>query len=349
MLTSCDNRCSGHGVCDQVQGLCSCYDNWGLGMSHISGDCADRICPFEIAWFDFPNSIGTRHGYLECAGVGICNRVSGECECFEGFEGKACQRRTCPNGCSGHGTCKFIEKVGYGAVEFDYRHSNFHQSLETFSYYGWDKRKMRGCLCDPEYTEYDCSKRLCPRGNDVMVSRDNVNTYQSQLLHLMTDYSNGESLSDLNGKTFAITFKSQINETFTTMPIVFDSTDLTAMALAIRRSMKRLPQHVVDEVEITLHIRGPANSHLLIVVQFTGANTQGPQYLLTIEDAYCADGCTPRLSGIKLFRGNSSEVVQSDYNNYECGRRGRCDYKTGVCKCFEGFTGVGCSVTTSLR
>lgn len=86
--SACDNGCSGHGQCT-LHGVCKCYDNWGIGLSHLSGDCSERICPFELAWVDTPDKKGSRHKYAECANRGICNRESGECECFPGYEGKA--------------------------------------------------------------------------------------------------------------------------------------------------------------------------------------------------------------------------------------------------------------------
>merc|ERR1719198_1435288 len=45
------------------------------------------------------------HSMLECAGQGICDRATGNCECFPGYEGEACTRSVCPNDCSGNGIC----------------------------------------------------------------------------------------------------------------------------------------------------------------------------------------------------------------------------------------------------
>jgi hypothetical protein len=73
---ACDNQCSGHGTCGK-NGVCECFDNWGLGLSHDSGDCSDRICPYDFAWVDNPDSKGRFHKYSECSGQGLCARGTG--------------------------------------------------------------------------------------------------------------------------------------------------------------------------------------------------------------------------------------------------------------------------------
>ena len=82
----------------------------------------------------------------------------------------------------------------------------------------------------------------------------------------------------------------------------------------------------------------------------TGANVQGPQNLITVKHISCSDGCTPKLTGLDLKWDsmNVTEVVQSDYNSYECGRRGKCDYSSGQCTCFSGYSGLSCGTITSL-
>ena len=49
--------------------------------------------------------------WTECSNRGICDRETGECECFPGYEGMACQRYQCARNkitgeeCSGRGIC----------------------------------------------------------------------------------------------------------------------------------------------------------------------------------------------------------------------------------------------------
>lgn len=354
---ACDNGCSGHGECT-LQGICKCHDNWGLGLSHLSGDCSERICPYDIAWVDTPNSIGNHHKYAECSNRGICNRGTGECECFPGYEGRACARTACPNDCSGHGRCEYIQNLAYGAVAADYDQNSQYlpQTAETFTYYEWDKGKTRGCVCDPEYGDADCSKRMCPYGTDIMDQRDKLTVtgkYQVQKFLFTSDASVlGQSWED-HTVTFALTFKSKLNETYTTQPINMYSGpgDFRQFLLNIRDALMRLPNRVIDRVDVAGH-HDSAFNRAYVNVTFNGDNVQGPQHKLTVKAYHCGDGCTPKVSGLSdyLMPGsqNITELQLSDYNSFECGRRGKCDYETGVCNCFAGYSGASCGTISCL-
>ena len=348
----CDNSCSGHGTCS-VKGVCQCYDNFGVGLSHDSGDCSDRICPYEISWVDTPDKSGKHHRYAECAGAGICNRASGECACFPGYEGKGCVRSTCPNSCSGHGQCTYIEDLSFGTVPNDYNSSYYTfapQSDHTFKYNSWDTKKSRACVCDPEYGEVDCSSRMCPYATDVMDVRNNLlvaGKFQVQQIILEPD--NGASTDSLSGKTIALTFKSKLNESFVTRPLYIDASTsgIHKFALDVQYELMRLPNGVIDRVAVKGSI---IHGSLNLNITFSGNAVQGPQHLLTVKDVSCGDGCTPQLVAPLLAHGTRKviELQSSDYQSYECGRRGKCDYTSGICGCFTGYTGVACNVITAL-
>jgi hypothetical protein len=51
------------------------------------------------------------HFYMECSNQGLCDRGTGVCECFEGYNGRACAATSCPNDCSGKGTCSSIAEM----------------------------------------------------------------------------------------------------------------------------------------------------------------------------------------------------------------------------------------------
>jgi len=369
VYSACDNHCSGHGTCT-TDDVCVCFDNWGVGLSHDSADCSERVCPYEIAWVDTPDLTGNFHKYLECSGRGICQRDSGECACFDGYEGKGCQRTTCPNDCSGHGTCEYIEDLKFQATWNDYQEDGFFADAKTFDYHDWDRHKERTCVCDALYGDYDCSKRMCPYGNDVLDTRVNQDLLIDRHVQRIEFNFPAVERANINSKTFALSFKTKLNETFTTIPIVMgdpDAFDHAEFANDVQLALLMLPNKVIDGVSVTSHTivlgtnvatdtESLAAFKLALTVTFTGDNVQGMQHLLVVHDYECDAGCTPKLTGIPVetrtdadhFISQINTTETADYNSYECGRRGKCDYSTGLCQCFSGYTGENCNTLHAL-
>merc|ERR1711988_813562 len=164
------------------------------------------------------------------------------------------------------------------------------------------------------------------------------------------------TLADFVGNSFSLTFTSKMNETFTTVPIELASADaagLTDIAADIDAALQNLPNKVIsggkdgdsgEEGGVKVTALSIAHSASLIIqVTFTGSSVHGKQNLLEIDATTSAS--------TKLAQGTVSSVKETtpaDYNSYECGRRGKCDYDTGICSCFEGYTGEACTTLTAL-
>lgn len=108
------NYCNGHGRCASNGTDCICDIGWGSWFeltNYRAPDCSARSCPSGPAWSDLPLTNTTAHQPAECSNAGLCNRLTGQCVCNAGFEGKACNRYKCPNDCSGHGRCKSMRRL----------------------------------------------------------------------------------------------------------------------------------------------------------------------------------------------------------------------------------------------
>ena len=133
---------------------CTCY-NRPNGDSAWSGhDCSLRTCPKGTAWAGDPVTANDAHPLLECSNKGVCDRQTGECACFENYDGKSCERTICPNDCSGRGICMTQKALA----------ANQGTTYTT----PWDAQKHVGCLCDIGYRGPDCSLKECPSGGDVL-------------------------------------------------------------------------------------------------------------------------------------------------------------------------------------
>jgi len=254
-----NNACSGHGSCGQYD-KCTCYRNW-QGVS-----CNERICPFSPAWADenaqsnriLGGGIRDGHTYKECGGKGICDRSTGQCECFAAFGGKGCSRMLCPNSCSGHGTCEYLDTV-------------------ASSYNDWDAHRIQICQCDPGYEGHDCSKRKCKPGDDPVTHFTETSApYGRETQTIAVTADAGE---------FILKYTDWRGETWKTWAIPHDAT-----ARYVEEALRALPNHAMAGVTVS---KTSADWY----VTFAGTDLSGDQPSLSSEIDGCdVAGCQPYYS-----------------------------------------------------
>ena len=210
--SSCDNACSGHGICLD-NGVCECFQGWGVGLSYDSGDCSQRICPYEFAWVDSPDRIGDHHKYVECSAKGICNRDTGECECFPGYEGKACSRTTCPNKCSGHGQCIYLAEQPFKSVIGDYYNYNYGVRYAIAFGKISSKTTIATITATTSFVSRLAINNKIAIGNDIYFIRD-VNTVSFTVSYNI----GGDKMSSNTTASFRVSFKESVSYSLLSLP-----------------------------------------------------------------------------------------------------------------------------------
>merc|ERR1711998_503008 len=167
---------------------------------------------------------------------------------------------------------------------------------------------------------------------------DTTDAMLYQVQNISFNFQTSEGLEEVNSNaTFSLTFKSTINETYTTIPIKLYTLNPQMTCTEMEAALLALPNYVIDGVSVNSTVPGSWQASaggfdISFLVYFTGTSVQGPQNLLMVDTAECLDGCTPYLTGVDV-QSFVAEATPADYNNYECGRRGKCDYDSGLCDC----------------
>uniref|UniRef100_A0A7S0SUR4 EGF-like domain-containing protein n=1 Tax=Chromulina nebulosa TaxID=96789 RepID=A0A7S0SUR4_9STRA len=183
VVSRCPNYCSGHGKC-QLNDVCQCEVGWGADSDisdYKSHDCSKRICKSGKSWANLPDFSGNAHSTLaECSGIGICNRTTGLCNCPDNYFGNSCERKGCPNKCSGHGLCYSMSQLAHLSSSYPLVNATFSYQLDSNSSNTWDSDRLYGCVCDSswavgfqsgetqeaEWFGADCSLRHCPSADN---------------------------------------------------------------------------------------------------------------------------------------------------------------------------------------
>jgi len=339
------------------------------------------------------------HFYSECSGKGMCNRGTGECECFPGFTGAGCARTACPNDCSGHGVCSRLTDL-------------------SSTYYAWDRNKTQTCVCDSGYEGIDCSQRICPSGDDP-ITRSTEVPAGSTFFYVNSPHAGGQepeiqtfgTLYTPDSGNFALEFTDEFGDNWVT-----ETLDWTATAAQVEAALEALPNSVVEDVIVHKYdeqvdpavSRDEDNSTPTSVTSWTitfiknsgDVPTLGVRYTATVN-ALGASGITETDNGGQFTTLSSSflqagsvddndlamaigvcgfrtcpsgsaepdsasgmEIVlditsdtqivfhttgrPGSQENSVCSNRGLCDYSSGLCKCFNGFTDDDCSRQNAL-
>eukprot|EP01036_Dinobryon_divergens_P033000 gene33000-42696_t len=159
--------CRGKGYVNSTDGLCTCISGY-----HGSS-CQYKYCPFGPSWFSPPYSSNIRSTpYVPCSNMGYCEPLTGECQCRDGYEGRACERLACPRvGYSVNSAFKSLSNVEVfpSGEALTTSRLQVHERCWTgvrriLSDSG--RHKIQGCICDYGWGGYACSHRTCPMGRD---------------------------------------------------------------------------------------------------------------------------------------------------------------------------------------
>lgn len=341
----CPNMCNGHGRCGEVN-RCECFASW------TGGDCSLRKCPTGTAWADIASDDEVAHQESECSNRGQCDHKSGQCVCFQGYEGIACNRMICPADCAAHGECHSMrhhaQTVDKGVIKVPNPYTNVRSAYGYKNI--WDADMIHGCSCDTGYEGWDCGDRRCPRGDDPMTTGQ---PDELQLLRCDIDPTDPAYA----GPQFTMSFRGAI-----TRPI-----SPSASPADLRSYLEELA--TIGQVEIVYTNGGvtlcdatyqaagtdpdlqPAGSNV-VMIRFLDNHGDLPRLVVLDQHGKPLYGAKDNLlftaaKGETLVRTTSlypvtTEVIASvtgSKEDTECSGRGRCDKRTGVCQCYTGYTG----------
>jgi hypothetical protein len=345
-VVSFDNYqdCYGQGRCLGFNGnfACECYDGY-------YGDCRVKSCPKGKAWWSEPAVNDIAHDdYIECSGRGACEKKTGDCLCQTGYEGRACERQTCPvqldgrtpSYCNNNGRCVSMRNYALYKTNAEMISTPVTYGANPNSPTTWDSDMIFSCYPDfydyvSDYNEqgsvsdrllydgygnkeiltyegYDLTKKSCAQGTT------NVPPFLPETYRLTCNANSGwftlQWRNLISNKIYynwsikQLEIELQLFYRMGDVDIVYAENQITATQVSSRIGTICSPNQYNFDIKIMQF----ATTHSLITIHSYG-------------DGF--DTNALYLSRYQLFQGILAE----------CSGNGLCDYTTGRCNCGPGW------------
>lgn len=292
-----------------------------MGDLNHDGKVSQDIVKTE--WFpavgisETPENRGRVHSYAECSNAGTCDRNTGVCNCYDGYDGSSCQRKTCPTNnnntiCSGHGEC----------ISASYK-----LTKDNNPYFSWEVNKVYSCKCDSGFTGLECSLRECPIGIDAVTSQPPV----MRAYFIVYDTANLDSLDDEK-------FVDGLDCSYYRFSFTYDGATYVSNEIAYRSFDGYEPG---DDI-----IREYINELAVVIRQIEPLKTAKVDYITEYNEIVIeVDNLDVKLWNEASIQSEcfvDTFFERSLPEQYMCGNHGNCNTDTGKCECFKGYTGPAC-------
>ena len=238
------------------------------------------------------------------------------------------QRASCPEDCSGHGTCEHIETLA----------GNDYENVYAI----WDSGMTMGCSCDAGYTGPNCAVKECKYGIDPLYLDDDATARMT------------ETFIDIGGTngvegTYAIKFYDVFGEDYSTAPIKI-STDNAQVGTCseLTTALEALPNTVIPSSSVYCSMSQYSTLGTTYALTFTG----NPGYLKPLfVDSYLDGHRETVYPLLGTEEQQTNQVSTTSINVYQKGVSGEfVDYFAAKCTGVEvSISGATSAYTTATH
>jgi hypothetical protein len=264
--------------------------------------------------FDYTSPIGTGcSAQNDCNGNGECDYCTSQCKCFEGFGSDADKLTTNLNTFAADCSSRRCP-LGISGGNIASANTSMH-SLRECSNNGMCDRYSGTCSCFEGYTGAACSRRTCP-GRPFCSARGSC----LPMRHLAKE----EDYFALQDPSVESSYTAQRYnvagswDADVTMGCVCDS----GWAVGYARDETQVGEYFGPACELRRCPSGddPQTTH--------------------VDETDCS-GKVQKDGGVDVL-GSGLTGAAGNLCHVDCSNRGLCDFQTGTCRCFPGYSGSNC-------